>query len=109
MNTSRSAWTYQNESSARRNTTPSQLATKVGIQRDPKEPVNNRPDYIRAEIEGSLKRLGVDHVALYYLHRRDPAVPLSEAVGVMQELIQEGKIGGYGLSEVARCGLDKDM
>lgn len=77
------------------------LATKVGIQRDAKEPVNNRPDHIRAEIEGSLKRLGVDHVALYYLHRRDPAVPLSEAVGVMQDLIREGKIGGYGLSEVA--------
>ena len=77
------------------------LATKVGIQRDPAAPVNNRPEHIRTEIEGSLARLGVDHVALYYLHRRDPDVPLAEAVGVMGDLITEGKIGGYGLSEVA--------
>lgn len=76
------------------------IATKVGIQRDPERPTNNEPAHIRAELEGSLKRLGVDYVDLYYLHRRDPLTPIEDAVGAMADLIKEGKIGGYGLSEI---------
>lgn len=77
------------------------LATKVGIQRNPERPTNNEPAHIRSELEGSLKRLGVEYVDLYYLHRRDPLTPIEEAVGALADLVKEGKIGGYGLSEVA--------
>ena len=77
------------------------IASKVGIQRDPDRPVNNDPSYIRAELEGTLQRLGVDYIDLYYLHRRDETVPLEDAIGTLVDLMNEGKIGGYGLSEVA--------
>ncbi|WP_420859973.1 aldo/keto reductase [Marivivens marinus] len=77
------------------------LATKGGITRDPARPTNNDPAYLRAELEGSLSRLGVDRVDLYYVHRRDPSVPLEDTIGGLANLVAEGKIGGYGLSEVA--------
>jgi aryl-alcohol dehydrogenase-like predicted oxidoreductase len=77
------------------------IASKVGIQRDPKRPVNNDPAYIRTELEGTLQRLGVNYIDLYYLHRRDETVPLEDSIGTMVDLMHEGKIGGYGLSEVA--------
>ena len=77
------------------------IASKVGIQRDPDRPVNNDPSYIRAELEGTLQRLGLDYIDLYYLHRRDETVPLEDAIGTLVDLMNEGKIGGYGLSEVA--------
>ena len=77
------------------------IASKVGIQRDPDRPVNNDPSYIRAELEGTLQRLGVDYIDLYYLHRRDETVPLEDAIGTLVDLMNEGKIGGYCLSEVA--------
>jgi aryl-alcohol dehydrogenase-like predicted oxidoreductase len=77
------------------------IASKVGIQRDPDRAVNNDPAYIRAELEGTLQRLGVDYIDLYYLHRRDETVPLEDAIGTLVDLMNEGKIGGYGLSEVA--------
>ena len=77
------------------------IASKVGIQRDPDRPVNNDPSYIRAELEGTLQRLGVDYIDLYYLHRRDETVPLEDSIGTLVDLMHEGKIGGYGLSEVA--------
>jgi aryl-alcohol dehydrogenase-like predicted oxidoreductase len=64
-------------------------------------PVNNDPSYIREQLEGTLKRLGVDYIDLYYLHRRDETVPLEDAIGTLIDLMNEGKIGGYGLSEVA--------
>ena len=80
------------------------LATKFGIVRDPADPakrgVNGKPDYVRASCEGSLKRLGVDVIDLYYLHRRDPDTPIEETVGAMASLVQQGKIRGIGLSEV---------
>jgi aryl-alcohol dehydrogenase-like predicted oxidoreductase len=80
------------------------LATKFGIVRDPDDPkargVNGRPEYVRASIEGSLQRLGVDHVDLYYQHRVDPETPIEETVGAMAELVQEGKVRHLGLSEV---------
>lgn len=77
------------------------IATKGGIVRDPNAPVNNAADYLRAELHGSLKRLGVDHVALYYAHRHDPSVPIEDLAGTMGRFVDEGLIGGYGLSEVA--------
>lgn len=77
------------------------LATKAGIISGPVRGVNNQAAYLRAELEGSLRRLGVDHVDLFYLHRRDPTVPIEEVAQTMATLMAEGKIGGYGLSEVA--------
>lgn len=79
------------------------LATKFGIVRDPDDPskrgVSGRPEYVRQSIEGSLRRLGVDHVDLYYQHRVDPDTPIEETVGAMAELVQEGKVRALGLSE----------
>ena len=82
------------------------IATKFGIYFDKEsEQVNkpllpdSRPEIIRASAEKSLKRLGTDHIDLYYQHRVDPFVPIEEVAGVMQELIQEGKITHCGLSE----------
>jgi aryl-alcohol dehydrogenase-like predicted oxidoreductase len=81
------------------------LATKFGIVRDPDDEnargQNGSPEYVRKAIEGSLKRLGVDHVDLYYLHRVDPATPIEETVGAMGELVTEGKVKYLGLSEAA--------
>jgi aryl-alcohol dehydrogenase-like predicted oxidoreductase len=79
------------------------LATKFGIQLDPDDPkvrrVNGRPEYVREAIEGSLRRLGTDHVDLYYQHRVDPDTPIEETVGAMAELVAEGKVRHLGLSE----------
>jgi len=81
------------------------IATKFGIVRDPANPkargVNGKPDYIRKSCEGSLKRLGIDYIDLYYQHRVDPNTPIEETVGAMAELIQEGKIRHIGLSEAS--------
>ncbi|MGQ0710025.1 MAG: aldo/keto reductase [Rhodoferax sp.] len=60
---------------------------------------NGHPDYIRASCERSLKRLGVEHIGLYYLHRVDPKVPVEESMGALRDLQQEGKIGAIGISE----------
>jgi aryl-alcohol dehydrogenase-like predicted oxidoreductase len=80
-----------------------QLATKFGIVRDPADPtkrgVNGRPEYVRACIDASLQRLGVDHVDLYYQHRVDRTVPIEETVGAMAELVTSGKVRYLGLSE----------
>jgi aryl-alcohol dehydrogenase-like predicted oxidoreductase len=81
------------------------IATKFGIQRDPDEPtrrgVNGRPEYVRQACEGSLARLGVDHIDLYYQHRVDPDTPIEETVGAMGELVEQGKVRFLGLSEAA--------
>jgi aryl-alcohol dehydrogenase-like predicted oxidoreductase len=77
------------------------LATKAGIVNGPRRGIDNGRAYLRAELEGSLRRLGVDHVDLFYLHRRDPDHPVEDVAQTMSELIAEGKIGGYGLSEIA--------
>ncbi|WP_434629846.1 aldo/keto reductase [Chromobacterium sp. CV08] len=85
------------------------LATKFGIVMDPADPakrgVNGRPEYVRASCEGSLKRLGVDHIDLYYQHRIDPAVPIEETVGAMADLVQAGKVRWLGLSEASAATL----
>jgi aryl-alcohol dehydrogenase-like predicted oxidoreductase len=81
------------------------LATKFGIVRDPANPavrgVSGKPEYVRRSCEGSLKRLGVDTIDLYYQHRVDPATPIEETVGAMAQLVQEGKIRHIGLSEAS--------
>ncbi len=79
------------------------LATKFGIVRDPKNSsargVSGKPDYVRQSCEGSLRRLGVDTIDLYYQHRVDLNTPIEETVGAMAELVKEGKIRYLGLSE----------
>ncbi|HEU4903818.1 MAG TPA: aldo/keto reductase, partial [Flavisolibacter sp.] len=87
------------------------LATKFGIVRDPNDPskrgFNGKPDYVRSSCEGSLKRLGVETIDLYYLHRKDPDTPIEETVGAMADLVKEGKIRAIGLSEVNEQTLRK--
>ncbi|GHS86149.1 oxidoreductase [Actinomycetota bacterium] len=79
------------------------LATKFGIVRnaDGTRAINGRPEYVRASVDGSLQRLGVDHVDLYYQHRIDPDTPVEETVGALAELVQAGKIRHIGLSEAS--------
>ncbi|MGP3771982.1 aldo/keto reductase [Streptomyces sp. SDT5-1] len=85
------------------------LATKFAIGSDPSDPskrvINNDPAYIRTCIDASLQRLGVDSVDLYYMHRRDPKVPIEESVGAMAELVTAGKVKHLGLSEVTAAEL----
>ncbi|BDE07856.1 oxidoreductase [Vulcanimicrobium alpinum] len=80
------------------------LATKTGIVRRSDDPayrgVNGRPEYVRDACTASLRRLGVDAIDLYYLHRVDPAVPIEETVGAMAELVDAGHVRHLGLSEV---------
>jgi aryl-alcohol dehydrogenase-like predicted oxidoreductase len=82
------------------------LATKFGMRRDPAAPtdatrrtINGKPEYVRSACEASLRRLGVDVIDLYYLHRVDPATPIEETVGAMGQLVKEGKVRALGLSE----------
>ncbi|MEV6684631.1 aldo/keto reductase [Streptomyces sp. NPDC051130] len=77
------------------------LATKFGFASRLGEPVRLRGDaaYVRQACEASLRRLGVDHIDLYYQHRVDPQVPIEETVGAMAELVQAGKVRHLGLSE----------
>jgi aryl-alcohol dehydrogenase-like predicted oxidoreductase len=73
--------------------------------RDPANPtgrrINGRPEYVHQSCEGSLKRLGVDVIDLYYLHRVDPSTPIEETVGAMAELVRQGKVRAIGLSEAS--------
>ncbi len=79
------------------------LATKFGIVRDPENPaargVNGRPEYVIRSCDASLRRLGLDHIDVYYQHRVDPAVPIEETVGAMATLVDAGKVRFLGLSE----------
>ncbi|RPK14742.1 aldo/keto reductase [Priestia endophytica] len=76
------------------------IATKFGIQMvNGKQVLDSKPEQIRQSVEGSLKRLKVDTIDLYYQHRVDPNVPIEEVAGVVQDLIKEGKIKHWGLSE----------
>ena len=77
------------------------LATKFGIVREEgSRRVDSSPEYAKRACEASLRRLGVDHIDLYYMHRRNPDVPIEETVGGMAELVGEGKVRHIGLSEV---------
>ena len=84
------------------------VATKFGIHFDTEssdvnKPLvpDSRPETIRASVDGSLKRLGTDYIDLYYQHRTDPDVPVEEVAGVMADLVKEGKIRYWGLSEAS--------
>lgn len=80
------------------------LATKFGNERLPdgtRVGINGRPEYVRAACDASLRRLGVDHIDLYYQHRVDKTVPIEETVGAMAELVQAGKVRHLGLSEAS--------
>jgi aryl-alcohol dehydrogenase-like predicted oxidoreductase len=84
---------------------PATVATKVGIVPGPPRRIDNTPAHIEAELDASLRRLRAERVDLYYLHRRAPEVPVEETAGVMARLAEKGKIGGWGLSEVAPATL----
>jgi aryl-alcohol dehydrogenase-like predicted oxidoreductase len=79
------------------------LATKFGILRDEEQPgfrgINGKPDYVKKACEGSLRRLQIDCIDLYYQHRVDPGTPIEETIGAMAELVREGKVRFLGLSE----------
>jgi aryl-alcohol dehydrogenase-like predicted oxidoreductase len=82
------------------------IATKFGFDfgsnvDGPSQGLNSRPDYIKRSVEGSLKRLGVDSVDLFYQHRVDPDVPIEEVAGAVKDLIREGKVKHFGMSEAA--------
>lgn len=81
------------------------LATKFGNEIDDNGTktgkVNGRPEYVKRCVEGSLKRLGVDHIDLYYQHRVDPDVPIEDTIGAMADLVREGKVRYIGMSEAA--------
>jgi aryl-alcohol dehydrogenase-like predicted oxidoreductase len=82
------------------------VASKFGIVIDgdrpgPGEGVDGRPEYVRAQCEASLKRLGIDCIDLYYQHRIDPATPIEDTVGAMADLVREGKVRWLGLSEAS--------
>lgn len=81
------------------------LGTKFGIVRDPVSQVvrgvNGRPEYVLAACHGSLRRLGVETIDLYYQHRTDPDVPVEETVGAMSDLVRKGKVRWLGLSEAS--------
>jgi len=80
------------------------IATKFGIARDANggfHGINGKPEYVRESCDGSLERLGVDTIDLYYQHRVDPDTPIEETVGAMAELVEAGKVRYLGLSEAA--------
>lgn len=83
-----------------------QLATKFGVRRENGvRTIDNRPEWIRQACDDSLRRLNVERIDLYYMHRRNPEVPIEEAVGAMAELVAEGKVAHLGLSEVSAATL----
>jgi aryl-alcohol dehydrogenase-like predicted oxidoreductase len=89
------------------------VATKFGIIRDPATPdrrgISGKPEYVRRSCEGSLKRLGIETIDLYYQHRVDADTPIEETVGEMARLVEEGKIRYIGLSEAAPATLRRAM
>lgn len=83
------------------------LATKFSLSRQPGGGmrINGRPEYVRSCCDASLRRLGTDHIDLYYQHRADPNVPVEDTVGAMAELVEAGKVRHLGLSEASADGL----
>lgn len=77
------------------------LATKGGIYAGAERSFSNNPDKLRESLESSLKRLGVEKVDLYYIHRRAPEIPIEDVVGTLLTFREEGKIDGFGFSEIA--------
>ena len=83
------------------------IGTKFGFGVEEKQPtaINSRPDHIRRAVEGSLKRLRTDHIDLLYQHRVDPRVPMEEVAGTVKDLMQEGKVLHWGLSEASASSI----
>ena len=84
---------------------PAVIATKAGIVGGPNRRIDNSEAYLRKELDVSLRRLGRDHVALFYIHRHEETRPIEEVATTLSTLITEGKIGGYGMSEIAPYSL----
>jgi aryl-alcohol dehydrogenase-like predicted oxidoreductase len=82
------------------------IATKGGFRINPRG-ISNEANFMRECLEGSLRRLGVDHVDLYYIHRRDHAIPIEDVTGTLAEFLREGKIGGIGYSEISPASLQR--
>ena len=87
------------------------IATKFGVMRTPENPtdyrINGRPEYVRQACEGSLKRLGLDVIDLYYQHRVDPDTPIEDTVGAMADLVRAGKVRYIGLSEASPATIER--
>ena len=87
------------------------VATKFGFVRDPADPfkrgVDGSPAYVRQSVEGSLRRLGIETIDLYYQHRVDPKTPIEETVGAMSRLVEEGKVRYLGLSEASPATIER--
>jgi aryl-alcohol dehydrogenase-like predicted oxidoreductase len=87
------------------------IATKFGVMRTPENPtdyrINGRPEYVRQACEGSLKRLGIETIDLYYQHRVDPDTPIEDTVGAMADLVREGKVRYIGLSEASAATIER--
>lgn len=82
------------------------LATKGGFRINPRG-ISNEAGFMRECLEGSLRRLGVDHVDLYYIHRRDYSIPIEDVTGTLADFVKEGKIGGIGYSEISPASLQR--
>lgn len=92
----------------KKHTAKFKIATKVGIYRDPEtneRGFNNSPEHLRSELEKSLGKLGVDHIELYYIHRREQARPIEDVMETLVRFKEEGKIGGIGFSEISPASL----
>jgi aryl-alcohol dehydrogenase-like predicted oxidoreductase len=87
------------------------IATKFGIVRDPDDAqirgISGKPDYVRSAVEGSLRRLGIETIDLYYQHRVDPTVPIEDTVGAMADLVKAGKVRFLGLSEASPATIER--
>jgi aryl-alcohol dehydrogenase-like predicted oxidoreductase len=82
------------------------VATKGGFRINPRG-VSNEASFLRECLEGSLRRLGLDHVDLYYIHRRDFSIPIEDVTGTLAKFVSEGKIGGIGYSEISPASLER--
>lgn len=82
------------------------IATKGGFRINPRG-ISNERGFLRECLESSLQRLGVDHVDLYYIHRRDQSIPIEDVTGTLAEFVKEGKIGGIGYSEISPASLER--
>jgi aryl-alcohol dehydrogenase-like predicted oxidoreductase len=82
------------------------IATKGGFRINPRG-ISNEAGFMRECLEGSLRRLGVDHVDLYYIHRRDHSIPIEDVTSTLAEFVKEGKIGGIGYSEISPASLER--
>jgi aryl-alcohol dehydrogenase-like predicted oxidoreductase len=82
------------------------IATKGGFRINPRG-ISNEAGFLRECLDGSLRRLGVDHVDLYYIHRRDQSIPIEDVTETLAGFVREGKIGGIGYSEIAPSSLER--